>query len=385
MGSDFTLLQIIPRLDIGGAEQTTLDMAAAVVRAGGRAIVASAGGRMAGALREAGGELVSMPVHSKNPLTMIRNAAALARLIRRERVSLVHVRSRAPAFSALWAARRTDTPVLATYHGIYSSGSAIKRWYNGVMTRGDAVIANSDYTRRHLLAEHKVDPAKVIAIPRGVDLIRFDPAAVAPERITDLRKRWRIDPRDRRLKLLLAGRLTRWKGQRLAVEVLAKLKAAGVDDLLLILAGDNQGRVNYQSALEATIRSFGLESQVRIVGNCADMPAAYLLCDLALAPSLEPEAFGRTAAEAQAMARPVIAADHGATRETIEPGQTGWLAAPGDVDAWAAAIRDAIALGAEGRARMGAAAQARIRRLYSVDAMTSATLELYKTLTSHRR
>lgn len=378
--ADFTLLQVIPRLDIGGAEQSTLDVAAAVVRAGGRAIVASAGGGMQDRLIESGAELVVLPVQSKNPLTMIANALALARLIRREKVSVVHVRSRAPAFSALWAARRTRTPVLATYHGVYGAKGVLKRWYNGVMTRGDRVIANSAYTREHLLGQHRVDSTKVIAIPRGIDMERFDPSAVGRDRIEALRQRWRIDPADRRLKLILAGRLTRWKGQRLAIEALARLKADGVDQVLLLLVGDSQGRLAYFAELERAIRTLAMEDQVKIVGPCSDMPAAYLVGDIALAPSLDPEAFGRTAVEPQAMGRPVIAADHGATRETVAPGQTGWLAAPGDNEAWALAIAQALAAGTERLTAMGVAAKARTRELYSVGAMTDATLAVYRSM-----
>jgi glycosyltransferase involved in cell wall biosynthesis len=374
---NFTLLQVVPRLDTGGAEQATLDIAAAVQAAGGRALVASMGGRMEGGLRPSGARLERMPVHSKNPLVMIGNAVRLARLIRRQKVTLVHVRSRAPAFSALWAAKATGVPLIATYHGVYNAKSALKRWYNGVMTRGRVVIANSDYTRAHVLAQHDVDPAKVIAIARGVDIARFDPAAVSPERRQALAQAWGLDPADTRVKILLAGRLTRWKGQTLAIEAAGRLKAQGVDGFLLILAGDSQGRVNYLSELEASVRAKGLEANVRIVGHTADMPAAYALCDLAIAPSLDPEAFGRTAVEPQAMGLPVIAADHGATRETVVPGETGWLATPGDAAAWTQALGEVIALGPERRGAMGQAAMQRARRLYSVQAMCAATLQVY--------
>jgi glycosyltransferase involved in cell wall biosynthesis len=374
---DFTLLQVVPRLDTGGAEQATLDIAAAVQAAGGRAIVASMGGRMEDGLVPSGARLKRMPVHSKNPLVMLGNAVRLARLIRRETVTLVHVRSRAPAFSALWAAKATGVPLIATYHGVYNARSALKRWYNGVMTRGRAVIANSDYTRAHVLAQHGVDPAKVIAIARGVDTARFDPAAVSPERRQGLAEAWGLNPADDRVKILLAGRLTRWKGQTLAIEAAGRLKARGLDGFLLILAGDSQGRVNYIAELEASVRAKGLEPNVRIVGHTADMPAAYALCDLAIAPSLDPEAFGRTAVEPQAMGLPVIAADHGATRETVAPGETGWLATPGDAAAWTEALDEAIAAGPERRTAMGQAAMRRARRLYSVQAMCAATLKVY--------
>lgn len=383
--SDFVLLQVVPRLETGGAEQTTLDVAAAVRAAGGRVVVASMGGRMEAALLASGAELERMTVHSKNPLVILGNALRLAELIRRRKVSLVHVRSRAPAFSAVLAARMAGVPVIATYHGVYNARSALKRWYNGVMTRGEVVIANSEFTRRHVIAQHHVDPDKVVAIPRGVDIARFDRAAVSDERKASLAAHWGLEPEDRRVKILLAGRLTRWKGQALAVEAAAELRARGVTDFLMIFAGDSQGRSGYLAQLEAAIGDKGLKDHVRIVGHCADMPAAYALCDLAIAPSLDPEAFGRTAVEPQAMGVPVLAADHGATRETVVPGETGWLVRPGDAAAWAEALQAAIALGPEGRMRMGAQAAERARRLYSVEAMCAATLEVYARVLERRR
>jgi glycosyltransferase involved in cell wall biosynthesis len=382
--SEFTLLQVTPRLETGGAEQTTLDIAAAVRAAGGRALVASMGGRMESGLAASSATLVRMPVHAKNPLMILVNALRLARLIRREKISLVHVRSRAPAFSAYLAARMTGAPLIATYHGVYNAKSGLKRWYNGIMTRGEVVIANSEFTRAHVIAEHHIDPAKVIAIPRGVDIARFDPAAVSDERRLALAEAWGLKPQDARVKFLLAGRLTRWKGHRLAIDAAIQLKAKGVENFVLILAGDSQGRVGYLAELEAAIRTHGLMDQVRIVGHCADMAAAYRVCDVAIAPSLDPEAFGRTAVEPQTMGVPVIAADHGATRETVVAGETGWLARPGDVADWTEAMERAILIGPEARRRMGLAASERSRRLYSVEAMCDATLKVYADVLSGR-
>ncbi|HXQ12096.1 MAG TPA: glycosyltransferase family 4 protein [Caulobacteraceae bacterium] len=372
---NFTLLQVIPELETGGAEQTTLDVARAVVRAGGRAIVASRGGRMAGELAARGGELAALPVHSKNPIVMLANRSRLARLIRQERVSLVHVRSRAPAFAAFAAAKDAGVPCIATYHGLYGSGNPLKRWYNSVMTRGPVTIANSDFTAGHVVAEHNIAPAKVVAIPRGVDLARFDPAAVAPARVAALEAAWGLRPCTTRF--LLAGRLTRWKGQMLLVEAAARLAARGMGDFVVVLAGDDQGRQAYRQALETAIAAHGLAGPVRLVGHCDDMPAAYLACDVALAPSLDPEAFGRTAVEPQAMGRPVIAADHGAPRETVLAGETGWLVRPGDPQSLADAMAQAIEAGPKRRAAMGRAGMARARRLYSVEAMCEATLQVY--------
>lgn len=382
--ADFTLLQVIPELETGGAEQTTIDVAHAVVEAGGRALVATRGGRMAARLQADGGRLAQLPVQSKNPLVMLGNAARLSDLIQKEKVSVVHARSRAPAFSALWAAKATKTPFIATYHGVYNAKSRLKRWYNAVMTRGDLVIANSAYTRDHVLAQHGVDPARIVTIPRGVDLERFDPRLVDATRLAALRQAWGLAEGDHRPTFLLAGRLTRWKGQLVAVEAARRLKEGGREDFLLVFAGDDQGRADYRAEVEAAVAAGGLADHVRLVGHCDDMPAAYLAADVALAPSIEPEAFGRTAVEPQAMGRPVIAADHGGTAETVTHGRTGWLVKPGDAEALAGAMAKALDAGPEKRAALGEAAAKRARKLYSVDAMCASTLAAYARLVETR-
>ena len=375
---DFTLLQVVPELETGGAEQSALEIARAVVAVGGRALVASRGGRMVSRLEADGGELEPMPAHSKNPLVILGNAVRLMELIKREKVSLVHARSRAPAFSALWAAQATGTPFVATYHGIYKAGNAPKRWYNAVMTRGDLVIANSEYTRAHVIAEHGVDPTKVVTIPRGVDLARFDPDHVAPERVTALRDAWRIAPEDGRTKILLAGRLTRIKGHLTIIEAAARLKSQGRGDFLILFAGDDQGRTEYRQELVAAIAQAGLTGEIRLVGHCDDMPAAFGLSDIALLPTTVPESFGRAAVEPQAVGRPVIAAAHGGTVETVADGETGWLVPPGDAEAWARALALALDLGPQARARMGEVAMRRARALYRTEAMCEATLNAYQ-------
>lgn len=379
---DFTLLQVVPELDTGGAEQTTIDVANAVVRGGGKALVATRGGRMAARLEADGGRLTQMPVQTKNPLVMLGNAARLADLIRREKVSIVHARSRAPAFSALWAAQATKTPFVATYHGVYGARNSVKRWYNAVMTRGDLVIANSDYTRDHVLAEHGIDPAKIVSIPRGVDLERFNPSWVTPERVDQLRAAWGVDPKDRRVKLLLAGRLTRIKGHLLIVEAARRMNR---DDFLIIFAGDDQGRTDYRQEVESAVAAAGLADQIRLVGHCDDMPAAYQICDIAMLPTTKPEAFGRTAVEPQVMGKPVLASDHGGTTETVVNGETGWLVKVDDPVAWALAMTKAVEMGGARLAAMGQAAANRARRLYSVEAMCEATLDAYGRVLAARR
>jgi len=382
---DFTLLQVVPELETGGAEQSTIDVAQAVVRAGGTALVATRGGRMVSRLEADGGRLAQMPVQTKNPLVMLGNAAKLVALIRQEKVSIVHARSRAPAFSALWAAHATGTPFVATYHGVYKAQSSLKRWYNAVMTRGDLVIANSDYTRDHVLAEHKVDPDKLVTIPRGVDLDRFDPAFVTPNRIGALRTAWGLEENDHRTQIVLAGRVTRIKGHLMIVEAAKRLAAEGRRDFQILFAGDHQGRTGYAAEVQAAIDAASLSEAVKLVGHCDDMPAAYLLADFAILPTRVPESFGRAAVEPQCMGRPVIAANHGGVTETVLDGVTGWLAPVDDADAWATAIAHAIDLGPGKRMEMGDVGRKRARQLYSADAMCAQTLAAYERVLEARR
>ncbi len=374
---NFALLQVVPELETGGAEQTTLDIARAVVASGGKAMVATRGGRMAARLEADGGHLALMPVQSKNPLVMLGNAARLIDIIRREKISLVHARSRAPAFSALWAAHATGVPFVATYHGIYNAKTHLKRWYNAVMTRGALIIANSDYTRDHVMAEHGVDPERIISIPRGVDLARFDPGKVTPDRIQALRDLWDLGPADARTIFVLGGRLTRLKGHLSIVQAAALLKASGRQDFLILFVGDDQGRTDYRHEVEAAIAAAGLGDQIRAVGHCDDMPAAYRLADFALLPSTQPESFGRAAVEPQAMERPVLVSDHGGARETVVEGETGWRLAVGEAEAWARGLTAALETGAERRQAMGLAGAARAKKLYSVEAMCAATMAVY--------
>lgn len=369
------VLQVIPELDAGGAERTTLEVAEAIVQAGGRALVASQGGRLEDELEALGGELVRLPVATKNPFVAWRNVARLAQVIRREGVQIVHARSRAPALSAKAACDRTGAHFVTTYHGTYKAKSGLKRWYNAFMAKGERVIANSEFIRDHISREHPFAASRVTVIPRGVDLDRFDTAVVDKDRIAALAASWGIDPDDR--VVLLPGRLTGWKGQREAIRAFARLKADGAALPVLILAGDAQGRTAYVEELEALIGEGDLTGQVRMVGHCSDMPAAFALSRLVLTPSIEPEAFGRTAAEAGAMGLPVIAADHGGAREVVVDGETGWRVRPGDAGALADAIAAALALDADALDNLAERAKARIRERFSARQLQASTLRVY--------
>lgn len=381
-----TILQIIPDLDTGGAERTTVEIAAAITAAGGRALVLSRGGRLEGELATAGGELIRFPAGSKNPIRMLLNARSIATLIAREHVDLVHARSRAPAWSALLAARRTGRPLVTTYHGAYNETNAAKKAYNAVMAKGDAVIANSRYTARLVTERYGTAAERLVVIYRGVDGARFDPACVSPERVAAMRSAWGLTATERAV--LLAARLTGWKGQAVAIEAVRRMQQAGsLSDAVLILAGDAQGRTAYVETLQQAIDAAGLAGRVRLVGHVADMPAAFQAAHVALVASTEPEAFGRTATEAQAMACPVIATRLGAPPETVlaaptvDPDQiTGWLVSAADPDELAEALATALRLSAAARRQIGDRARRHVLAGFSLETMQRQTLAVYDRL-----
>lgn len=362
-------------LETGGVERGAIEVAEALVRAGFRAIVASAGGRLVPELLHVGADHVALPLASKDPWVVWRNAARLAGVIHARRAAIVHARSRAPGWSAWLAARRMGARWVTTYHGTYTEGFPLKRRYNAVMASGERVIAISHFIAGHLMACHGTDPARVRIIPRGVDPRRFDPAIVSGERIVRLARAWRIH--DDAAVVLLPGRLTRWKGQAVLLEALARMRRA---DAVAVLAGDDQGRYGFRAGLEALAERLGLGSRVRIVGDCPDMPAALMLADVAVSASIEPEAFGRVVVEAQAMGRPVVASAHGGAAETVSPGETGWLVPPGDAGALAHALDQALGLDEETRAALGARARASVLAHYTTERMCDATLDVYREL-----
>ena len=363
-------------------ERTTLEIAQAINRAGGLALVASAGGRLEPDLEAAGGELIKLPLATKNPVTALLNAFHLARVIVKRRVSIVHARSRAPAWSAWIAAKFTRTPFVTTFHGIYNARSAPKRFYNSIMARGDIVIANSEYTREHILYHFRTQPERVLAIPRGADLDVFDPARITPEDIAAQRAEWRVAVGDARCVVIAPARLTRWKGQLVLIEAVAELLKRRPGALRVIFAGDAQGRTNYVDAMKSAIDAAGLQEAVSIVGHVRNMPLAFAASDIAVFPVIEPEAFGRGAVEAQAMGVPVIASNLGGFTETVVEGTTGLLTPPGDAHSLAAALERLIDAGPQGRAAMGENGRKRARALYSTAALQAATMAVYERVLS---
>lgn len=373
--SNSVVLQVLPSLETGGVERGTIEVAQAIVAAGGTALVASEGGRLVAALERAGGRHIRLPMATKNPAAIWRNAGRLVQLIRNERVGIVHARSRAPAWSALMAARRTGTPFVTTYHSPYNENLPGKRRYNAVMARGDRVIAISDHIAALVLARHEADPAHIRIIPRGVDPALFDPGRVAGPRIARLAEAWRLP--DGAPIVMLPARLTRWKGASVLIDAMARLTHTGA---CCVLVGATQGREAFARSLEAQAHALGVTGRLRLAGQCDDMPAALMLADVVVSASLDPEGFGRTVIEAQAMGRPVIATDHGGAAETIEHLVTGWRVPPGDANALAAAIDHALSMQLADRQALGERARASVCAHFTVAAMQAATLDVYREL-----
>ncbi len=365
-----TVLQVLPRLVTGGVERGTVDVAAALVAAGWNAIVASEGGPMVRELERAGAKHVVLPLASKNPFVMRGNIGRLADLIERLDVDIVHARSRAPAWSARSAAKRTGAHFVTTFHNAYGQASLLKRRYNAVMASGERVIAISSFVGEHAAAVYGVPQEKLRVIPRGVDIKRFNPDAVPPERIIPLMKRWRLP--DGGPVVLLPGRLTRWKGQLVLIAAMALLNRPEVHAVIL-----GSGNARYRRELEAAAAKSGTAATFRFIDDCADMAAAYMVADVVVSASTSPEGFGRVIVEAQAMGRPVIATAHGGAQETITPGETGWLVPPGDAAALAAALAHCLDQDSTQRMEMAQREIAHVQTHFTSALMAARTLAVY--------
>ncbi len=369
------VMQIIPELGPGGAEQGCIDVAAELVSAGAQAIVISNGGPRVHELSRSGAVHIDLPVHSKNPLVMLRNIRRIRKLIHRYHVNIVHVRSRAPAWSAYHACKGTQAHYMTTCHAPYNISGKMKRFYNSAIAKGERVIAISHYVANYLKKNYDLPDSSIRLIPRGIALDRFHPTAVTPQRLISLAKEWRIP--DGANVIILPGRITRWKGHHVLIDAMEILNRK---DLFCVLIGSDQGRTQYRAELEDAIQSKNLGGHVRIVNHCNDMPAAYMLASIAVCPSTDPEGFGRIPVEAQAMGRPIIASDHGGAQETIVRGETGWLVKPGDAAELAKAITEALSLTANQRSILATRAMAHIARNFTREQMMEKTLNVYTEL-----
>lgn len=366
-----TIVQIVPEMEEGGVEGETFDLAVELARRGYRSIVISAGGRLVDRLLEAGVEHFSWPgIGSKN-FSCLPNIARLRKLMLAEKVDVLHLRSRLPAWvgwlawKSLPAAKRPA--LLTTFHGFYSINC-----YSKIMTRGQRVVAVSKSIKDHIVKNYDINPAKIDLIYGGVDEKVFSPEVATPERIGFLRNKWGVKDCNVPV-ILLPGRLTEWKGQDVFIDALTKIKER---PFMALCVGDIPEN-SYTELLRKKINSNGLSDKVVLAGHCDDMPAALAFCDIVVsASSTQAEAFGKVAIEAMAMAKPVIATRHGGSLETVVDGKTGWLVPPLDGEAMAQALEEAL-VDREERERRGRAGRLRVQENFTVDVMYNKSIELY--------
>jgi glycosyltransferase involved in cell wall biosynthesis len=371
------ILQVLPHLDAGGVPQGCIDIAQAIQEAHGQAYVASAGGPRRAELIEVGGIHLTLPLATKNPLHIWQNAFRLAKVVRQHGIQLIHARSRAPAWSALWAARMTRVPFVTTFHGAYNFSNSVKKYYNSVMVRGDIVIAISHFIEESIRQDYPeyCNSQNIRLVPRGIKLDFFSPEKLRSDQIMALRHRWGLQ--QGQTLILMPGRLTRWKGQKVLLEALRLLPRGSFK---CIFVGSSQGRYAYRKELEAFIEAHHLEREIIFEEHFTDMPLAYAAADGVVHASTDPEAFGRVIAEAQAMGKPVIASNLGAPREILIPGETGWLFSPSAPEQLAKHLYQLKNLSQAERDCLSRKARAHIRTHFSVEQMAQKTLQIYHEL-----
>ena len=378
-----TVLQIVHSLADPDTDHAAIDIAAALAAAGARPLVAAPMGRLVSELQANGGVWLDFPTQSRNPLAMLLLARRLHTLIGREQVDLVHARSRRAGWIAYGAVRQAKIPLVTSLSQISPGQSIIRQRYTSVMAKGDTVITGSKFAAATITSLYPAAAGHVTLVRPGVDLKPFNPTAIAPTRVQALRNAWEIAP-DERI-LLLVAKPSIWKGHKVLIEAVRLLVERGLDDLKLVFVGDARGVFGRE--IELAVRAADMKRRVKRVADCADMPAALLASAVVVVPSIESEAFGRVAVEAQGVGTPVVVSDLGALPETVlappdvEPGRrTGWRISPSDPVLLAEALNEALALGASGRDAMGLRARKQVEERFSIQRMARETLDAYAAL-----
>jgi glycosyltransferase involved in cell wall biosynthesis len=367
------ILQVLPELNSGGVERGTVELSKALVKHGYTSLVASAGGNMEVQIKTAGGIHFELPLATKNPFLIRKNATALARIIKDYDVDIVHARSRAPAWSSYMACKKTGCHFVTTVHGPYSIGSSLKKRYNSVMVHGEKVIAVSEFIKKYIIDNYEIDEKNIEVIHRGVDLTHFDRELVADSRTLHTAEKLKIE-HDLPI-ILLPARLTEWKGHEFLLDALANIDKT---KFRCIFVGNPDKHPEYLKRIRNKIEHLGLTGNISVISNVTDMPVLYNLVDIVVSASLRPEAFGRIAVEAQAMEKLLIATNHGGECETVIDGKTGWLVEPNNVEQLAKTIEKLLSISDEKRKEVTSLAKQHIRQNFSLDGMTSKTIKIYE-------
>jgi glycosyltransferase involved in cell wall biosynthesis len=374
-------LVVVPTLHAGAADVGVVDLVRILAGAGHKPIVVSGGGRLAGEAAAAGATCLTLNMTSRNPLVMLRNALALVRLVRERRCHLLHAHGRAPAWSALVAARVTGVPFLTTWYKGFREQNAFKRLYNSVMARGDRIIAVSDQLADLVHDRYRIPWSRIAVVPSTIDFARFEPATVSRERIAAVRRAWGVAEGER--VILVVGRMLRRKGHHVVVQAMARLKAMGVKNIVCVFAAEDQG-TRYAAELWDQVQASGAADLIRMTAAIDDRPAAYAAASVAVSAAVQPEGLQRALIEAQAMARPVIVSDLGAGQEVVlsppavsEDRMTGMRFSAGDDEALATALIRLFSLPESARNAMGARGRSWVREHFRTEAAAAQTLKIY--------
>ena len=375
------VLQILPELETGGVETGTIEIASALQEKGIKNFVASQGGRMVHELEKIGVDHLSLPLKSKNYFIMKKNAKLLADYIRKNHINIVHARSRAPAWSAYWAAKETGAHFVTTFHGTYGLGPwGIKKFYNKIMTYGERVIVISNHIKEHILKNYPQTSAdKLRLIHRCADIERFSPEALTQARLIKKIEEYNIA--DDKPVLLLPGRITRWKGQHILIHALHLMKN---QNYYCIIAGDSQGRQEYLEYLKKLAHKYKLEGRIGFFGRYTDAPALMMNATVILSTAIEPEAFGRISVEGQAMGKIVVASNIGGTLDTIIDGKTGKLYQYDNPQALADALDWALSLSPEEAKKISQAGIKNVKEHFTKQIMCDKTIEVYREVVNQK-
>ena len=376
------ILQIIPSMEIGGAERTVLEITAFLKNTNYTSLVLTSGGKLIKDLEKLNIEVVRYPIDKKNPLLIIKNIIELKKLFIEKNIDLIHVRSRAPAWSAIFAARSLKIPIVTTWHGHVSNSSWFKKKYNSIMHKGNALIANSNYTAENINKIYKIDKDKIDIIPRGVNTENFKASNFSDEEKINIKKEWKVFDQNKII-LLLPARLTRWKGHEVVIKAIGLLKKEEFfKNIICLFAGNQKGSERYIQNLKEIIASLSLDDKIKLIGQVENMPLAYQVSNIILSPSIQPEPFGRIPIEAQASGKIIISSNAGAVKETIRSGQdsTGFKVKPNNSEELAHQIKLVIKMKDEDLQEIKKRAILNVKNNFSLETMCKKTLEVYNRL-----
>jgi glycosyltransferase involved in cell wall biosynthesis len=385
-----TALIVTPSLHAGAADSGTVQLVHILASAGHRPIVVSSGGRMVGEVTASGATFIAMNVASTSPVAIMRNAFAMARIVREQRCDLIHAHARAPGWSAYYAAKRTGVPFLTSWYKGFREQNALKRLYNGVMARGDCVVAISDQIAELVVERYKTPWDRIAVIPASIDFERFDPARVSQARIDAVRSAWGVQS-DTKV-VLVVGRMLRRKGHHVAVDAVRRLKEMGLKDFMCVFVGEDQGKSRYSGELWDLVLATGTTEVIRMAGPSDDLPAAFAAATVVVNAAVQPEGLQRAILEGEAMAKPVVVSDLGAGPDAVlappavsEDRMTGLRFSAGDSVALAAALVRLFSLPPAARAAMGARGRAWVLANFNTSAAAEPTLRLYEEIAARGR